>query len=132
MKLYGRLIINTILYEFHDSIYSEHLSEDSTIENVKNCSEWPSWRKETIEYLNTCDEFQNSNRITAKEFGFMVHIQEPQCLWDVVHMYWVAELTPSGYISYDACLVILERYRKTPIFLPFNEDDTAMDTAFLL
>ncbi|MBW0525073.1 hypothetical protein O181_064788 [Austropuccinia psidii MF-1] len=33
MKLYGRLLINTILHECHDSIYSGHLSEDRRLEN---------------------------------------------------------------------------------------------------
>ncbi|MBW0561593.1 hypothetical protein O181_101308 [Austropuccinia psidii MF-1] len=34
----SRLLINTILHEFHDSIYFEHLSEDRTLEKVKNCA----------------------------------------------------------------------------------------------
>ncbi|MBW0573099.1 hypothetical protein O181_112814 [Austropuccinia psidii MF-1] len=50
MTLCSRLLINTILHECHDSIYSGHLSEDRTLEKVKNCTCWPSWRKETIEY----------------------------------------------------------------------------------
>ncbi|MBW0586613.1 hypothetical protein O181_126328 [Austropuccinia psidii MF-1] len=49
MTLCSILLINTIFHEFHDSIYSGHLSEDRTLEKVKNCAWWPSWRKETIE-----------------------------------------------------------------------------------
>ncbi|MBW0532235.1 hypothetical protein O181_071950 [Austropuccinia psidii MF-1] len=45
MKLCSRLLINTILHECHDSIYSGHLSEDRELEKVKNCAWWPSWRK---------------------------------------------------------------------------------------
>ncbi|MBW0503964.1 hypothetical protein O181_043679 [Austropuccinia psidii MF-1] len=33
-----RLPINTILDQFHDNIYSGHLSEDRTLEKVKNCA----------------------------------------------------------------------------------------------
>ncbi|MBW0559152.1 hypothetical protein O181_098867 [Austropuccinia psidii MF-1] len=47
-------------------------------------------------------------------------------------MDWVTELPPSGDKRYNACLIILDRYSKTPIFLPFHKDDTAMDTALLL
>ncbi|MBW0538595.1 hypothetical protein O181_078310 [Austropuccinia psidii MF-1] len=47
-------------------------------------------------------------------------------------MYWVTEFPPSVYRSYNACLAIVERYRKTPIILPCHKNDTAMDTAFLL
>ncbi|MBW0580600.1 hypothetical protein O181_120315 [Austropuccinia psidii MF-1] len=62
----------------------------------------------------------------------MIHIQKPKSPWEVVHMDWVTALPPSGYKSYNACLVIVDRYSKTPIFLPCHKDDTAMDTALLL
>ncbi|MBW0498047.1 hypothetical protein O181_037762 [Austropuccinia psidii MF-1] len=47
-------------------------------------------------------------------------------------MYWVTEIPPGGDKSYNACLVIVDRYRKTLIFLPLHKYDTAMDTALLL
>ncbi|MBW0491569.1 hypothetical protein O181_031284 [Austropuccinia psidii MF-1] len=62
----------------------------------------------------------------------MIHIQEPKSPWEVVHMDWVTALPPSGDKSYNACLVVVDRYSKTLIFLPCHKDDTAMDTALLL
>ncbi|MBW0556925.1 hypothetical protein O181_096640 [Austropuccinia psidii MF-1] len=62
----------------------------------------------------------------------MIHIQEPKSAWEVVHMDWVTELPPSGEKRYNACLVMVDRYSKTPIFLPCHKDDTSMDTALLL
>ncbi|MBW0558142.1 hypothetical protein O181_097857 [Austropuccinia psidii MF-1] len=47
-------------------------------------------------------------------------------------MDWVTALPPSGDKSHNACLVIIERYSKTPRFLPCHKDVTAMDTALLL
>ncbi|MBW0515938.1 hypothetical protein O181_055653 [Austropuccinia psidii MF-1] len=47
-------------------------------------------------------------------------------------MDWVTALAPSGDKSYNACLVIVDTYSKTPIFLPCHKDDTSMDTALLL
>ncbi|MBW0531955.1 hypothetical protein O181_071670 [Austropuccinia psidii MF-1] len=47
-------------------------------------------------------------------------------------MNWVIGLLPGADRSYDACLVIVDRFSKTPIFLPCHKDDTAMDTALLL
>ncbi|MBW0502853.1 hypothetical protein O181_042568 [Austropuccinia psidii MF-1] len=58
MTLCGGLLINTILHEFNDSVYSEHLSEDRKLEKVERCAWWPSWRKETIEYCHTRDRCQ--------------------------------------------------------------------------
>ncbi|MBW0501053.1 hypothetical protein O181_040768 [Austropuccinia psidii MF-1] len=62
----------------------------------------------------------------------MIHIQEPKYPWEVVYMDWVTALPPSGNKRYNACLVIVDRYSKTPIFLPCHKDDTSMDTALLL
>ncbi|MBW0587578.1 hypothetical protein O181_127293 [Austropuccinia psidii MF-1] len=47
-------------------------------------------------------------------------------------MYWVTGLPPGGDRSYNFCLVIVDRFSKTPIFLPCHKDNTAMDTALLI
>ncbi|MBW0566734.1 hypothetical protein O181_106449 [Austropuccinia psidii MF-1] len=47
-------------------------------------------------------------------------------------MDWVTALPPGGYRSYNACLVLVDRYSKTPMFLPFHNDDTAMDAAIMI
>ncbi|MBW0500998.1 hypothetical protein O181_040713 [Austropuccinia psidii MF-1] len=62
----------------------------------------------------------------------MTHIQEPISPWEVAHMDWVTALPKSGDKHYNACLVILDRYRKTLIFVPCHKDDTAMDAVVLL
>ncbi|MBW0581257.1 hypothetical protein O181_120972 [Austropuccinia psidii MF-1] len=62
----------------------------------------------------------------------MIEIQEPSRPWEIVHMDGVTGLPPGGDRSYNACLVILDRFSKTTIFLPCHKDDTAMDTAPLI
>ncbi|MBW0538347.1 hypothetical protein O181_078062 [Austropuccinia psidii MF-1] len=47
-------------------------------------------------------------------------------------MDWVTALPPGGDKSLNSCLVIVDRYIKSLIFLPFHKDDTAMDTALLI
>ncbi|MBW0531259.1 hypothetical protein O181_070974 [Austropuccinia psidii MF-1] len=47
-------------------------------------------------------------------------------------MDWVTGLPPGGDRSYNSFLVIVDRFSKTPIFLPSHKDDTAMDTALLI
>ncbi|MBW0577334.1 hypothetical protein O181_117049 [Austropuccinia psidii MF-1] len=132
MAVCSRMLINTILLEFHDNIYSRNLSEYRKMERIKTCAWWPSWRKDVIEYCHSCDRCQNSNKATGKRFGLIIHIQEPSTPLEVVHMDWVTSLPSGGEKCYNACLVIVDRYRKTPIFLPCHEDDTAMDTALLI
>ncbi|MBW0577502.1 hypothetical protein O181_117217 [Austropuccinia psidii MF-1] len=62
----------------------------------------------------------------------MIKIQEPRKPWEIVHMDWVTGLLPGGDRNYNACLVIVDRFSETQIFLPCHKDDTAMDTALLI
>ncbi|MBW0551538.1 hypothetical protein O181_091253 [Austropuccinia psidii MF-1] len=116
MALCSRMLIKTILLECHDNTYSRHLSEDRTMERIKTCAWWSSWRKDVIEYCHSCDRCQKANKATGKRFGLMIHIQEPSTPWEVPNMDWVAALQPGGNKSYNASLVIVDRYSKTPIF----------------
>ncbi|MBW0541093.1 hypothetical protein O181_080808 [Austropuccinia psidii MF-1] len=132
MALTDRTLINTILHECHDSVSAGHLSEDITLERVKTCSWWPNLKKDVAEYFQTCERFQKENRATGKKFGMIIQIQEPKSPWEIVHMDWVTALPPGGDRSYNACLVLVDRYSKTPMFLPFHKNDIAMDTAIMI
>ncbi|MBW0521434.1 hypothetical protein O181_061149 [Austropuccinia psidii MF-1] len=132
MALKDRPLINTILHECHDSVADGHISEETTPDSVKTCSWWPNWKKHVVEYCQTCDRFQKENRATGKKFGIMMQIQEPKSPWEIVHMDQVTALPPGGHRSYNACLVLVERYSKTPMFVPCYKYDTAMDTAIMI
>ncbi|MBW0485638.1 hypothetical protein O181_025353 [Austropuccinia psidii MF-1] len=125
--LTDRVLINTILHESHDSVLSVHLSEEMTLEGVKRFSWWKNWRKDVSEYFQTCDRCKK-NRATCKRFSIMIKIQEPKSPWEIGHMDWVTALPPGRDRNFNSCLVLVDRYRKTPMFLPFHKDDTAMDT----
>ncbi|MBW0592901.1 hypothetical protein O181_132616 [Austropuccinia psidii MF-1] len=90
------------------------------------------WQKDVAEYCKTCDRCQKANKSTGKRLGNMIKIQEPRRPWEIVYMDWVTGLPPGGDRSYNACLVIVDRLSKTPIFLPCHKDDTALDTALLI
>ncbi|MBW0555533.1 hypothetical protein O181_095248 [Austropuccinia psidii MF-1] len=47
-------------------------------------------------------------------------------------MDWVTTLPLGGDRSYNACLVLVDRYNKTPMFLKCHKDDTAMDMAIMI
>ncbi|MBW0550466.1 hypothetical protein O181_090181 [Austropuccinia psidii MF-1] len=132
MALTDITLINTILHKFHDSVAAGNLSEDRTLEMVKTCSLWPNWKKDVSEYCQTCDRCQKENRATGKKFEIMIQIQGPKSPWGIAHMDWVTALPPGGYRSYNACPVLVDRYRKTPIFLPCQKDGTAMDKAIMI
>ncbi|MBW0541310.1 hypothetical protein O181_081025 [Austropuccinia psidii MF-1] len=132
MALRDRTLLNNILHECHDSVSAGNLSEERTIESVKTCSWWPNWKKDVSEYCQTCDRCQNANRATGKKFGMMIQIQEPKSPWEIVQMDWVIALPPGGDRSHNSCLVLVDRYHKTPMFLPCHKDDTAIDEAIMI
>ncbi|MBW0516825.1 hypothetical protein O181_056540 [Austropuccinia psidii MF-1] len=41
-------------------------------------------------------------------------------------MDWVTDLAPGGDRSFNSCLLLVDRYRKTPLFLSCHKDDTAI------
>ncbi|MBW0524122.1 hypothetical protein O181_063837 [Austropuccinia psidii MF-1] len=75
---------------------------------------------------------QKANKATGKSLDFMIHIQEQSTPREVVHMSWLTALPPGGKKSYTKCLVIVDKYSKTSIFLPCHENETDMDTALLI
>ncbi|MBW0507723.1 hypothetical protein O181_047438 [Austropuccinia psidii MF-1] len=62
----------------------------------------------------------------------IIQIHEPKSPLEIVHVDWVKALPLEGDRSYNACLVLVERYRKAPIFLTCHKNDTAVDTAIMI
>ncbi|MBW0540193.1 hypothetical protein O181_079908 [Austropuccinia psidii MF-1] len=90
------------------------------------------WEKDVAEYFKTCDRYKKENKSTGKRVGNLIKIEEPNGPWEVVHMDWVNGLPPGGAIVYNSFLVIVDRFSKTPIFLPCHKHDIAMDAALLI
>ncbi|MBW0542505.1 hypothetical protein O181_082220 [Austropuccinia psidii MF-1] len=114
------------------AVAAGHLSEKRLLERVKTFSWWPNWKKDVSEYCQTRDRYQKSNIATGKKFGMMIQIQEPKSTWEIFHMDFVTALPPGRDRSYNAFLVLVDRYSKTPMFLPCHKNDTAMDTAIMI
>ncbi|MBW0520301.1 hypothetical protein O181_060016 [Austropuccinia psidii MF-1] len=62
----------------------------------------------------------------------MIQIQEPKSPWEIAHMDCVTALLPGGDSSYNACLVLVDRYSKTQMLLPCHKSYTAMGTVIMI
>ncbi|MBW0517311.1 hypothetical protein O181_057026 [Austropuccinia psidii MF-1] len=94
--------ISLIIQECHYCPYMGHMSEDRTKERVASTAWWPSGNK-----------------------------KEPKHQWETINMDWATAPVPGGKVKFNSCLIIADRFSKTMRFLPFNKEDTAMDTALL-
>ncbi|MBW0586013.1 hypothetical protein O181_125728 [Austropuccinia psidii MF-1] len=106
-----------------------HMSEDRTKERVAITVSWPRWEQDLSEYINTCERFQKANRKYWKKYGLLQHIEEPKHLWETLNMNWVTGLVPVGKENCNACLIIVDKLRKSMRCLPYHKEDTAIDTA---
>ncbi|MBW0508091.1 hypothetical protein O181_047806 [Austropuccinia psidii MF-1] len=98
-----------------------HMSEDSTKESVASTSWWAKWEEELSEYINTCQICQKENRKHCKKHVFLQHIEEPKHPWETINMDWVTGFVPGGKGDFNACLIILDRFRRNMRCLAFHK-----------
>ncbi|MBW0488166.1 hypothetical protein O181_027881 [Austropuccinia psidii MF-1] len=91
------------------------MSEDRTKERVAGTAWWPRWEQQLRKH--------------GKKYWLLQHIEEPKYPWETINMDWVTGLVPGGKWSFNASLIILDRFSKSMRCLPFHKEDTAMDTA---
>ncbi|MBW0461026.1 hypothetical protein O181_000741 [Austropuccinia psidii MF-1] len=108
-----------------------HMSEDRTKERVASTAWWPKWEQELSEYINTRERCQKANRKHGENDGLLQHIEEPKNPWETINLDWVTGLVPGGKENFNACLIIVDRFRNSVRCLPCHKEDTAMDTRLL-
>ncbi|MBW0511788.1 hypothetical protein O181_051503, partial [Austropuccinia psidii MF-1] len=123
--------ISLILQEFHECPYMGHMSEDRTKERVASTAWWPKWEQELSEYINTCERCQKANRKHGTKYGLLQQIEEPKHPWETINMDLFTGLVPGGKENYNACLIIVDSFKKIMRCLPRHKEDTAMDTTLL-
>ncbi|MBW0558303.1 hypothetical protein O181_098018 [Austropuccinia psidii MF-1] len=131
LTIIDREHICLILQECHDCPYMGHMREDRTKERVESTAWWPRWEQELSEYINTCEICQKENRKHGKKYGLPQHIEEPKHPWETINMDWVTVIVPGGKENFNACLIIVDRLRKSMRCLPFHKKYTAINTALL-
>ncbi|MBW0550957.1 hypothetical protein O181_090672 [Austropuccinia psidii MF-1] len=123
--------ISLILQECHDCPYMGHMSEDWTKERVASTALWPKCEEELSEYINTFERCQKANRKHGNKYGLLQHIEVPKHPGKTINMVWVTGIFPGGKENVNACLITVDRFRKSVSCLPCHKEDTAVYTALL-
>ncbi|MBW0482125.1 hypothetical protein O181_021840 [Austropuccinia psidii MF-1] len=90
-----------------------HMSEDRTRGRVASTAWWLKWEQELSEYINTNERCQKENRKNGKKYGLLQQIEEPKHPWETINMDWVTGLFPGGKENFNACLIIVDMFRKS-------------------
>ena len=120
----------TILEECHDSPTGGHFGVTKTLKAVEAKFWWPTWRKDVIHHVNTCNSCQRNKSLNDKPFGTLKPLEIPESTWDSVSMDFITKL-PITTRGNDTILVMVDRLSKMVHLAPCRETITAMDTAQL-
>ncbi|MBW0466104.1 hypothetical protein O181_005819 [Austropuccinia psidii MF-1] len=108
-----------------------HMSEDRTKEKLTSTALCPQWEQEFSESISTCEGCQEATRNNGKRYELLQHIEKPKHPWETINMDWVLKLVAGGKENFNDFLGIVDGFSKSVRCLPFQKEDTAMNTAFL-
>ncbi|MBW0560898.1 hypothetical protein O181_100613 [Austropuccinia psidii MF-1] len=108
------------------------MSEERTTEIIFSTAWWAKWEQDLSEYIYTFTRCQKANKSHGERYGLIPNIWESKNPWEIINMYWVTGLFPGGKDSFNACLVVVDRYSISVKCLPFHKEYTEMDTAIWL
>ena len=120
----------TILKECHDSPSGGHFGVTKTLKAVESKFWWPSWRKDVIHYVTTCNSCQRNKSSNSKPQGLLKPLDIPEHTWESVSMDFITKLPPTPR-NHDSILVMVDRLSKMVRLAPCKESITAVETANL-
>ncbi|MBW0524842.1 hypothetical protein O181_064557 [Austropuccinia psidii MF-1] len=116
--------ISLIVQDSHECGYMGHMSEEETKETTFRTSWWPIRKQNLSEYINTCTKCQKANKGHGKQYGKLQNIEETEQTWKIINMDWVTGLFPGGKNSFNACPLVVDRYRNIFSCLHLHKEDT--------
>jgi len=132
-KLYvPHTCIQHVLSALHDDMYSGmHLGVKKTLSKVGEKFYWPTWRKDTIQYVSTCEICQKAKPSNVR-YGLLSPLPVPDKPFQSITMDFIVSLPVSGKQKYDAILTVVDRLSKFCLLFPCHTDITGLETARLL
>jgi hypothetical protein len=87
-------------------------------------------------YIKKYVDYQQNKHSTHAPYGEMQPIELPEKPWTDISMDFVTGLPlsrdPATGLAYDAILVIVDRFTKYTLFIPFRKNYTAVQLAHVL
>jgi hypothetical protein len=111
----------------HDDPTGGHFGTARTVELILRKYYWPSAAKHIREYIHTCDICQRTKAPRHRPYGLLQPLPTPTRPWKDLSMDLITGLPPGrgqtgrGTDSYDAILVVVDRYTKMSKYFPIKK-----------
>jgi transposase InsO family protein len=125
-----------IIRQHHDDPVHGHPGVARTMEQIQRNYQFPGMKDKVASYIKKCADCQRNKHSTHAPYGEMQPMELPSEPWSDISMDFVTGLPlskdPATGLSYDAILVIVDRFTKYALMIPFRRDYTAVQLAHVL
>ena len=129
-------MIDKIIEQHHDNPENGHPGISKTVELVRRHYGFPGMRQKVTTYIKQCLFCQQNKHSTHAPYGHIQFAPVPNEPWEDITMDFITKLPKSKHPVtrqlYDSIFVIVDKLTKYAEFIPFREDYTTQDLAFIL
>jgi hypothetical protein len=127
----GSALREEILSRCHDDPLGGHFGVEKTTELIGRQFFWPGMREEVDTYVDTCAVCQRNKVKRHRPYGVLNSLPVPSKPWEEISMDFITDLPPCNLkgCTYDAILVVVDRFTKLVRYLPSRKDWTAEELA---
>jgi hypothetical protein len=125
-----------IIRQHHDDPVHGHPGVSRTMELIQRNYQFPNMKEKVSSYIKKCADCQKNKHSTHAPYGEMQPMELPTEPWIDISMDFVTGLPlskdPVTGLAYDTIMVIVDRFTKYAIMLPFRRNYTAVQLAHVL
>jgi hypothetical protein len=125
-----------IIRQHHDDPVHGHPGVSRTMELIQRNYQFKNMKDKVSSYIKKCADCQRNKHSTHAPYGEMQPMELPREPWTNISMDFVTGLPlskdPATELSYDSILVIVDRFTKYAIMIPFRRDYNAQQLAYVI
>lgn len=120
---------DAIIQQHHDDPLHGHPGIKRTMELIQRNYDFPGMKELVTRYIQACDQCQRNKHSTHAKYGEMQPTQIAKAPWEDIAMDFVSGFPeskdPVTNVRYNAILVIVDRFTKYALFIPFHKNYSA-------
>lgn len=99
------------------------------MKRVNTASWWVKLRSQIQQFVASCDSCRDANNTTRKWSGILQKILDPTYPWEIINMYFMRGLLPTGIHHCNCILVVVGVFSKCTRLILCQKEATAMKIA---